>query len=335
MANTERDAHLDHQARKLLALLAAGNAPPFSAVGPTVARKMHAALVRMLAGPAMPVELERDFEIPGPGGALPIRLYAPARVTEPAPVLVYFHGGGNVVGDLEMTDATCRALAREADCVVLNVDYRLAPEHPYPAALEDAYAAVLWVAEHAAEIGGDGTRIAVGGDSAGGTLSALVCRLSRDRGGPPIVFQALVYAAGDVERDYPSMREYAEGYLISAETIRWFRAQYFGGRPPDGDDYAWPLRAPSLAGLPPALVITAGFDPLQDSGNAYGEALRAAGVPVRFLHYDGMVHGFFVYPHYFDRAREAIGEVAASLRTAFTNSGAIGGHAAPISKASV
>jgi acetyl esterase len=318
MADSDRAARLDPQARKLLDLLASGKSPSFEAVGAKVARKMHASLVRMLAGEAAPVETERDFEIPGPAHVIPVRLYATASGGEASPVLVYFHGGGNVVGDLEMADAACRALAREAACVVLSVDYRLAPEHPYPAALDDAYAAVEWVAAHATEIGADAARIAVAGDSAGGMLSALVCRLARDRAGPSIVFQALIYSAGDVERDYPSMREYAEGYLISVETIRWFRSQYFGGTPPANDRYAWPLRATTLAALPPALVITAGFDPLQDSGRAYGERLEADGVPVRFLHYDGMVHGFFMYPNYFDRAREAISEVASSLRSAFS-----------------
>jgi acetyl esterase len=314
---------LDPQASALLELVAAAKAPSFRAVGHAAARRMHAAMVRRLAGPPQPVAIERDFTIPGPGGSIPVRSYA-ASGGGSFPVLVYFHGGGNVVGDLDMVDEVCRLLARDARCVVLSVDYRLAPEHPYPAALEDAYAAVSWVAANASEIGGDPRCIAVAGDSAGGSLSALVARYARDRGGPALVFQGLIYSAGDIDFSYPSMQTYAEGYLLTEDTIRWFRSQYFPVEPPATDLYAWPMRALSLEGLPPALVITAGFDPLQDSGIAYGERLARAGVPVRFVHYAGMVHGFFVYPSYFERAREAAGEVASALRSAFANCAAPG-----------
>jgi len=309
---------LEPQASGLLELVAAAKAPSFRTVGHAAARRMHAAMVRRLAGPPKPVAVDRDFAIPGPGGPIPVRCYASSPDGN-LPVLVYFHGGGNVVGDLEMVDEVCRRIASDAGCVVLSVDYRLAPEHPYPAALEDAYGAVCWVAANAAEIGGDPQRIAVAGDSAGGTLSALVARYARDHGGPALAFQALIYAAGDINFSYPSMQTYSEGYLLTADTIGWFRSQYFPVEPSATDVYAWPLRGESLEGLPPALVITAGFDPLQDSGIAYGERLVRAGVPVRFVHYAGMVHGFFTYPTYFERAREAVGEVASSLRSAFAD----------------
>jgi acetyl esterase len=231
---------------------------------------------------------------------------------------VYFHGGGWVLGSLATHDGICRSLAAGAGCVVVSVDYRLAPEHRYPAAAEDCYAATQWCAAHAAELGADGSRVAVGGDSAGGNLSAVVAQMARDRGGPPLVFQLLIYPVTDAARDTQSYRENAEGYLLTAGDMAWFWNHYLGdARARGAEAYASPIRAASLAGLPPALVITAEFDPLRDEGEAYGAALESAGVAAKVTRYDGMIHGFFGLGAMIDRANSAVQEAAGTLRIAF------------------
>src|SRR2546428_1392607 len=199
--------------------------------------------------------------VPGRRGEIPVRVYTPEG-RAPFPVLVYFHGGGWVIGSLETHDGICRHLANAAGAVVVSVDYRLAPEHPFPASGEDAYAATRWVAANAAALGGDPRRIAVGGDSAGGNLAAVVSLMARDRGGPPLVFQLLVYPVTDLPSANASYRENAEGYFLTAKSMHWFFAHYCGANPDASDPYLCPLRAKNLRGLPPALVVTAEFDPL-------------------------------------------------------------------------
>ena len=302
------------QAQAILDMLAAQSSPPFRTLTPDDAR----ALVKSAPPGPPPPEVAQIEErtIPGPGGEIPVRIYTPEGPA-PFPVLVYFHGGGWVVCDLDTHDGICRALSNAAGCLTVSVDYRLAPEHKYPAAAEDAYAATQWVAAHAAAIGGDPTRTTIGGDSAGGNLAAVVALMARDRGGPPIALQALVYPVTDFNFESPSYRENGEGYLLTRESMIWFWDHYLVDRAQGREPYASPLRATALEGLPPALVITAEYDPLRDEGEAYGARLAAAGVPTTTTRYDGMIHGFFTAVGTMDASATAIDEVAAALRRAF------------------
>jgi acetyl esterase len=314
---------LDPQARVFLDRLAAARSAPLWTLSPAAARAASAKLVQFCAGPPAEVASVTEREIPGPRGPIRTRTYTPLSVDPArglAPVLVYFHGGGFVIGDLDMVDATCRLLARGAECIVVSVDYRLAPEHRYPAPREDAYAATAWVAREAASFGGDPERIAVGGDSAGATLAAIVTLVARDGGGPRIGFQLLVYPGSDRNLERPSMLAYGQDYLLTLDTMRWFLNNHYDGPSDVRDPYLTPLDAGDFTNLPPALVITAGFDPLRDGGQLYAERLRAAGVPTEYVCYEGMIHGFFTFPSVFDAARAAIERAADSLRRAFAES---------------
>jgi acetyl esterase len=254
--------------------------------------------------------------LPSPAGGIPVRIYTPAGRGS-LPVLVYFHGGGWVLGSVEGNDVLCRALSNAAGCIVMSVDYRLAPEHPFPAAVDDAYHATLWAAENAAGIGGDSSRIAVGGDSAGGNLAAVVAQVARDHGKPSLKFQLLIYPVTDAACDTPSYSENADGYLLTRDAMQWFWNHY---TPSDADrknPCASPLRAVNFTGLPPALVITAEFDPLRDEGERYADRLRAAGISVQLTRYDGMIHGFFAMAAMIDQGKQAIQQAAAALRAAF------------------
>ena len=273
------------------------------------------------AGLAMPAAVEgvtaEDRTIPGPGGDLAIRIYRPegAGVT---PVVVYFHGGGWVIGDIETHDGGCRSLTAASGCTVVSVDYRLAPEATFPAPVEDCFAATLWVQEHAAELGVDGTRLAVAGDSAGGNLAAVVSQLARDLGEPTIAFQLLVYPVTDYEFTSDSMVDNADGYMLTADMMRWFFGHYLAGDVDAvSDPRVSPLRADDLADLPPAHILTAQYDPLRDQGNAYAAALEAAGVPVEHIEYEGMFHGFFNLGSVLDTAQVAVDRAAAAIRREF------------------
>jgi acetyl esterase len=257
----------------------------------------------------------RDVQIEGPAGPIPARFYRP-RPDEFLPLLVYFHGGGWVIGSLETHDNVCRDLAVKACCAVLSIDYRLAPEHPFPAAAEDCYAATVWAHDNAARLGIDAARIAVGGDSAGGNLAAVVALMARDRKAPPLRFQLLVYPVTCGRMDTPSYRENAEGYLLTSAAMAWFWAHYVPAAAGREECYAAPLRASDLRGLPPALVLTAEYDPLRDEGEAYAKRLAEAGVPAEVRRYEGQIHGFFGMSALIDRAREAFDEAAATLRAA-------------------
>ena len=232
-----------------------------------------------------------DREIPGPAGPIPVRVYRPAGEA-PKPVVVYFHGGGWVLGSLGTHDGTCRRLADGADAVVVSVDYRMGPEDRFPAAVDDSYAALTWVAAHAAELGADPARLVVAGDSAGGNLAAVVSQLAR-ADGPAIRFQLLVYPVTDHEFTSMSMKENATGYYLTRDAMRWFYGHYLGDPGQGGDPRVSPLRASDLSGLPPAFVLTAQYDPLRDQGIAYADALRAAGNGVEMTMYEGLFHGFF------------------------------------------
>jgi acetyl esterase len=300
--------------RALLDRQAASGRPPLHRQSVTQARAFHTEDAAPLNGEPVPVAAVADRAVPGPGGDLPVRVYTPEG-EPPFPIVVFFHGGGWVVGTLDTYDPLCRALAAAVPAVVVSVDYRLAPEHRWPAAVEDAYAATLWASRHAAELGGAQHRLAVAGDSAGGNLAAVVALGARDRGGPAIAFQLLVYPALDAAGDTGSWREYADGFYLTAAGMRWYWDHYLGGADGAAPD-ASPLRAAFLGGLPPALVVTADHDVLRDEGEAYAARLREAGVAADVRRVEGVVHGFFRWRAVTGAADAALQEAAAALRSA-------------------
>jgi acetyl esterase len=232
-------------------------------------------------------------------------------------MLVYFHGGGWVIGSLDTHDNSCRTLANSTGAIVVSIDYRLAPEHKFPAPLEDCYAAASWVVANAASLGGDAERVAIGGDSAGGNLTAAVALMARDKGGPRFTHQLLVYPVTDAACDTRSYVENAEGYFLTKVSMLWFWNHYLRERLDGENPYASPLRAEDLKGLPPATVLTAEYDPLRDEGEQYGARLKEAGVPTRITRYDGMIHGFFGMGDVLPQAKDAMREAAAALRQSF------------------
>ncbi|QCS42891.1 alpha/beta hydrolase [Natrinema versiforme] len=277
-------------------------------------------LLRLLSGPLMrlrnrngpPVGRTIDRTIPGPAGDLDARLYLPD-ASGPFPTVVFFHGGGYVLGSIETHDWLCRHLTRESGCAVLSVDYRLAPEYPFPAAVEDAYAAVEWVAAHPEAVAGDG-QIAVAGDSAGGALAAVAALMAAERDGPEIEYQALCYPSVGIDADQPSVREHA-GIVLGEDDMEWFRECYYESEIHERNPYADPTNAGDVSGVAPATVVTAGFDPLRDGGKAYAEQLVRDGVPTRYENYADMIHGFMTLRDV-DRARDAIADVAGDLADA-------------------
>jgi acetyl esterase len=304
---------LDPQARALLDQMQAIGFPELGSLpAPELRARLEAMRVPL---PVAAVKHVEDRAIPGPGGRIPLRIYTPDAAS-PRPAIVFLHGGGWVIGNLESHDGTCRELANRAGATVVSVDYRLAPETRFPGAAEDCFAATRWVVENAAALGADPRRVAVAGDSAGGNLAAVVAQISRDRGGPPLRFQLLVYPVADADFERASYRDNADGYFLTRAAMQWFWDQYVPNAAQRADPYASPLRARSLAGLPPALVISAEFDPLRDEGEAYAEALRRAGVAVQCSRYDGQIHGFFGMGYAIDRARSALDEAATALRKA-------------------
>ena len=280
----------DEAVQQFLDFLNGLDMPPLGDVGPEAARAGYAQLAT-IEGP--PVAAVHDHIVSsGQHGDFTVRSYHPSDTAETTGALVWIHGGGFVLGDLDTADSTCRTLANEAGVVVVSVDYHLAPEHPFPAAIDDVVAALRWVVEQSGQLGIDPDRLAVGGDSAGGNLTAVACQLARAAGGPAIAYQLLVYPVVDLSGDHPSHHENAEGYFLTLENMRWFSEQYLAGRDPASPRVS-PLLAADLSDLPPAMVITAEFDPLRDEGIAYAEALEAAGVPVEHRHFDTEIHGFF------------------------------------------
>lgn len=265
--------------------------------------------------PAEPVADVRDYPIPVTDGEITVRAYRPDG-DGPFPMLVYFHGGGWVRGNVDTHDDLCRSITNEAGCVVLSVDYRRAPEHPFPIPHDDAYEATLWAAEFAEVVDGDPERIAVGGDSAGGNLAASVALRARDAGGPSLAYQLLLYPITDYAFDTDSYRENAEGYMLTRRGMQWYWDHYLERELDGRHPYASPLQARDLGGLPPAMVLTAGYDPLRDEGAAYVERLREAGVPVRHEHFDDMLHAFVSFPQ-LDTAAEGLAAIGEGLRDAF------------------
>ena len=263
-----------------------------------------------------PVDVVANRTVPGPAGDIPVRIYSPSGVgSRPSPAMVWFHGGGWVYGSLDSADFVCRGIANRAGCRVISVDYRLAPEAKCPAAVDDCFAVTRWVADHAAELDVDANRIAVGGDSCGGNLAAVVTQLAREHGGPTLAFQALVYPITNHRFDTPSYRDYGNGYLLTRDAMVYFWNHYLGEQADGTGPLASPLRAATLAGLPPAIVITAEYDPLRDDGEAYAARLRADDVAVELVRYDGQIHGFFGNAMIDDGIR-ALDRLSAAVQTA-------------------
>lgn len=308
---------LHPQARALLDFIEARGIPPTHTLSPADARAFYRE--RRVATQPLPAEVAevRDLAADGPHGTIPVRLYRPlGSGAGPLPVLVYYHGGGWVIGDLDTHDVLCRELANGAGCAVVAVDYRMGPEHRFPAAVDDALAATRWVRREAAALGLDANRLAVGGDSAGGNLAAVVSIAARDAGDLPIAFQLLIYPATDMRRGHPSHQANGQGYLLTSDTMTYFHDHYITDPAHDLDWRASPLLHADLSKLPPALVLTAGYDPLRDEGAAYAEALTAAGNHAVYVCFERQIHGFITMGKVLDEANTAVALCAAELRRA-------------------
>jgi acetyl esterase len=306
---------LDPQVKALLDQMAAAKQPAFHSQTPADARKSMNAMLEAL-GNGEAVHKTEDRKIPSPDGDIPVRIYTPS--VKPNGILVYFHGGGWVVGDLDSHDYVCRALTNAAGCTVVAVHYRLAPEHKFPDAPEDCYAATNWVSKNAAALGSDANHIAVGGDSAGGNLAAAVSLMARDRGGPKIRHQMLIYPATDAAMNTASQNEFTQdGFVLSKLDMKWFWGHYLKN-PKDGENpYASPSRAKDLRNLPPAHVITAEHDPLRDEGEAFAEQLKTAGNKVKLKRYGGVMHGFVSLQAMIDQGKTATRELADELKASW------------------
>jgi acetyl esterase len=312
---------LHPDAQRVCDIIVAANRPAYETLTPPEAREAYLAARRVLQPNPEEVAEVVALEAPGPAGPIPLRLYRGLGTSKDRlqPALVYFHGGGWVIGDLESHDQVCRALANAAHCVVVAVDYRLAPEHKFPAAVEDAVAATQWISANAKNLGIDPGRVAVGGDSAGGNLAAVVALGARDRGGPPLLFQLLIYPGTDMTLDYPSHFRHADQLPLRRATMQWFVAHYLRDAKDKGDWRASPLRAGNFEGLPPALVVTAAFDPLCDEGQAYAEALARAQAEVTHERFAGQIHGFLNMGRIVADSDRLIRLSASALRRAFNS----------------
>lgn len=308
---------LDPQVQAMRKRAIAAGTPPLYTLSIEEARTADLAAIRAAAGTGEPVHEVVDRHVPGPDGDLPVRIYRPRGTGEPLPTVVYFFGGGWTLGSIDTSDEICRNLANLVPCQMITVGYRLAPEHTFPAAVHDCYAATSWIAGNAGELRADPGLLAVAGDSSGGNLAAAVTLLARDRGGPALAAQVLVYPNTEYRGDTESTWENDDPALFNRRSVAWYWGHYLAS-PKDGrDSLASPLLAEDLSGLPPALVITAEHDPLRDEGERYAQRLRQAGVPVAATRYDGMVHGFFAMPGILDGGRRARVEVATYLRDRF------------------
>jgi acetyl esterase/lipase len=305
---------LDPQVQALIASVAGGK--PVEQMTPREMREALEQRTRLTGGAPEPVEQVSEGQIPRPGGHIPVRIYAPAG-ERPLPGLVFLHGGGWARGSLSTHDPLCRQLASWGGCTVVSVDYRMAPEHPFPAAIEDSVTATRWVITNAAQLGIDPERIAVGGDSAGGNLAAAVALVLRDADGPKLVHQLLIYPVTDYNFETPSYRDNAEGYMLTRSAMQYYWRLYLRDEADAADFRASPLRAADFRNLPAATVMTAEFDPLRDEGRAYADRLREAGVAVRYREYPGLVHGFATSTGAIDAGRAAVQDAAAALREAF------------------
>ena len=309
---------LDPESQRLIDIMAAANRPAWHTLSPQAARDLYLSLRPGAQGPRPGAATVVDRTIPGPGGDLPVRLYRPlaAPGDDKLPGLVYAHGGGWVFGNLDSHDTLCAQLAIEAGIAVFAVDYRLAPEARFPGAFDDVVAALQWVAANGTAVGIDPGRLAIGGDSAGGNLAAAASIWARDHGGPKLRLQLLAYPVTDAVARAESYRRYEDGYGLNAATMEWFFDHYTPDKAHRGDWRVSPLRARSLAGLPPALVITAGYDPLRDEGRAYAFRLQQEGTQADLMEFGGMLHGFLSSPMLLHGARRGTTLAAAALREA-------------------
>ena len=305
---------LDPQIAFLLMLAKKNPLPPLETLEPNQARAQAALYHRLLDAAPRPMARIDDEAAAGPGGFIPLRVYIPRRAGARVPGIVWYHGGGWVLGGIESHEAQLRLLADETRSAVIAVDYRLAPEHRFPAAADDALAAFRWTTERAHRYGIDPERLAIGGDSAGGNLAAVVARTLRDTALPQPVVQVLVYPVTDLRQSTASYRTFSDGYFLTASTMAWFVRHYLGDRKLELDPRASPLLEPDLRGLPKSYVFTAGFDPLRDEAHAYADALDAAGVPVRYVCYESLIHGFMAMTGGVRAARRAVSEIAECLR---------------------
>jgi acetyl esterase len=309
---------LHPHARALLDLIAERGVPPTHTLSPAEARAVYRDRRGFTQPAPPPVASVTDLAADGPHGAIPLRLFRPlgTMADQVLPALVYYHGGGWVIGDLDTHDTLCRELANHAGCAVVSVDYRLAPEHRFPAAVDDSIAAARWVHRHAAALHLDPDRIAVGGDSAGGNLAAVVAIAARDAGDLPLAYQLLIYPATDQHRSAPSHTTNGEGYLLTRDTMAYFTGHYIPDPARYADWRASPLLHPDLSRLPPALVLTAGYDPLRDEGLAYAQRLSEAGNQATHLSFERQIHGFILMGKVLDEANAAVRLCAADLRDA-------------------
>jgi acetyl esterase len=314
------EAKLHPDAQKVIDLIVASGRPPFETLTPAEAREVYLASRLILQPDPPPVAEVLELTADGPAGPIPLRLYRGHGVDKgrPQPAVVFFHGGGWVIGNLDSHDQPCRALANATPSIVVSVDYRLAPEHKFPAAVEDAVAATHWIGHNAIRLGVDPARVAVAGDSAGGNLAAVVALEARNRGGPRLAGQVLFYPAADMAMGHASHQRHAAQLPLTGAAMRWFIDHYLRGADDKSDWRAAPLRAANLQGLPPALVITAGFDLLCDEGEAYAAALRRAGVQVEHERFEGQIHGFVSMGRMVADSDRAIGRAAIFLRQAFS-----------------
>ena len=303
---------LDAQSQAILDEMNASNPLPMQTLSPEELRRA----VKLPPVPGLDVFKVEDRPIPGPGGDITIRVYTPSE-GGPFPVLVWFHGGGWVLGNLDIDDVTCRRLALGAQCIVASVEYRLAPENKFPSPAEDCYAATAWLAGNGATINADAARLAVGGASAGGNLSAAVSLMARDRGGPPLALQIMVAPITDRNFDTRSYLEKGEGYWVTRDAMVYFWDLYLRDEADAKNPYAAPMQAKDLNGLPPALIMTAEYDPLCDDGAGYAERLKQGGVPTTYIRYEGTTHSFFRGAGRIDRGKEAVAQAVQALRTAF------------------
>lgn len=290
--------------QELLAMPADPDATPVEEMTPDEARADFDSALGSVDGEKPDIHAVRDLAVPGPDGAITVRLYEPALAEGLRPLLVYFHGGGYIRGNIGTHDSSCRILANSSGCLVASVEYHLAPESKFPGAIEECLAAARWLSENAATIGADPSRLAVGGDSAGGNMACAVTLMARDAGGPAIKFQLLIFPNTDMKADNESVRAFSKGYWL--DSMPFYVASYLRSEADIANPLASPLRAPDLSGLPAAYLITAGFDPLHDEGKAYADRLSAAGVEVEYRCYDTMIHGFTLLRTILDEADEAV-----------------------------
>lgn len=310
----------DPDTQKMIDWAAEAGLPPLHTLSPEAARAQSAAGTAKTALDLDPVARVENIDIDGPGGPLPVRIYHPLDAGDgPHPIVLYFHGGGFVIGTIDTHDSIPRKLANGAGAIIVSVEYRLAPEHRYPAAVEDAEAAVLWAAEHGAAIGGDPTRLAVAGDSAGGNLAAVAALRVRNSVGAALVAQALLYPVADhgTLEAHPSRQDHSDTFPIRTPLMAWFHNHYFGHDEPMMEPDASPLHHPDLSGLAPAYVMTAGLDPLLDEGKAYAEAMQAAGVDVVYSCWETTIHGFLQMGQVIPAAADALAETSAYLKQRF------------------